>query len=127
VTTAAESAEGITNTIRRYVSLLSSGSANDIVELFADDATVEDPVGGQIRVGREALHSFFADLEKLDRRADLDLLRVAGREGAFVFTITFNTGDSRMQLQPIDTIVFNDEGKITTLRSFFAPSDVTTV
>jgi steroid Delta-isomerase len=127
MTIAADESEGIAVTIGRYVSLLSSGSANDLVELFADDAAVEDPVGGEIRVGREALRGFFADLEKLDRRTTLDLLRVVGREAAFVFTITFDTGDNRMQLQPVDTVVFNEEGKITRLRSYFAPSDVTTV
>jgi steroid delta-isomerase len=50
-----------------------------------------------------------------------------GREAAFVFTITFDTGDSRMQLQPVDTVVFNEKGKITGLRSYFAPSHVTAV
>jgi steroid Delta-isomerase len=127
MTIAAEESEGIAGTIRRYVALLSSGSANDIIELFAEGATVEDPVGGEVRVGREALRSFFADLEKLDRRAELDLLRVAGREAAFAFTLTFDTGESRMQLQPIDTVAFNEKGKITSLRSYFAPSDVAAV
>ena len=57
----------------------------------------------------------------------LDMLRVAGLEVAFVFTITFDVGDSQMRLQPVDTAVFDDDGKITRLRSYFAPSDVTTV
>jgi steroid delta-isomerase len=125
--TATGEPDDIADTIRRYVSLLSSGSADDIIELFAEDATVEDPVGTEVRVGREALRSFFADLEKLDRRTELDLLRVVGREAAFAFTLSFYAGESRMQLQPIDTVVFNEEGKITGLRSYFAPSDVTAV
>jgi len=125
--TAAGESEGIADTVRRYVGLLSSGSADDIVDLFADDATVEDPVGSEPRLGREAIRAFFGDLEKLDRSVKLDLIRVAGLEVAFVFTITFAVGDSRMRLQPVDTAVFDDDGKITRLRSYFAPSDVTTV
>ena len=105
--------------------MLSSGSADDIVALFADDATVEDPVGGEVRVGRQAIRTFFGDLEKLNRRVELDMLRVAGLEAAFVFTITFDAGDSQMRLQPVDTAVFDEKGKITSLRSYFAPSDVT--
>ena len=127
MTTAAGESEGIADTVRRYVTLLSAGSADDIVALFADDATVEDPVGSEPRLGREAIRAFFGDLEKLDRSVKLDLIRVAGLEVAFVFTITFAVGDSRMRLQPVDTAVFDDDGKITRLRSYFAPSDVTTV
>ena len=39
------SAEKITETVHRYLELVAGGSADDIADLFADDATVEDPVG----------------------------------------------------------------------------------
>ena len=41
------SAEHITETVNRYISLVAKGTADDIVELYADDATVEDPVGAR--------------------------------------------------------------------------------
>ena len=40
------SAEHIAETVNRYISLIAKGSADDLVDLYADDATVEDPVGG---------------------------------------------------------------------------------
>ena len=40
------SAEQITEVVNRYISLVNSGTADELVELYADDATVEDPVGG---------------------------------------------------------------------------------
>ena len=43
------SAEHIADTVNRYVSLIAKGSADDLVALFADDATVEDPVGGEVQ------------------------------------------------------------------------------
>ncbi|QZT64757.1 nuclear transport factor 2 family protein [Mycolicibacterium austroafricanum] len=113
--------------IRRYVSLLESGSADDLVALFAENATVEDPVGGDIRCGHEAIRDFFTTLQDLDRHTEVNLVRVAPGEAAFVFTITFTVGDVRMQLQPIDTVTFNDRGEITSLRSYFDPSNVTPV
>ncbi|WP_370501250.1 nuclear transport factor 2 family protein [Mycolicibacterium sp. jd] len=113
--------------IRRYVSLLESGSADDLVALFAENATVEDPVGGDIRCGREAIRDFFTALQDLDRHTEVNLVRVAAGEAAFLFTITFTVGDVRMQLQPIDTVTFNDRGEITSLRSYFDPSNVTLV
>ncbi|OBI32492.1 nuclear transport factor 2 family protein [Mycolicibacter sinensis] len=115
------------DTIRRYVSLLESGSADDLVALFAEDATVEDPVGSAVRSGRESIREFFNTLENLERRTELTLLRVVADEAAFAFTITFTAGDTPLCLQPIDTVMFNANGEIRSLRSYFAPSDMTPV
>jgi steroid delta-isomerase len=124
MTTAADMSRAITATVQRYLELLAKGSAEELVALFADDATVEDPVGSEVRVGRAAIHAFFAALESLDRETELVAVRVAGQEAAFQFAITFDAGDDRMRLEPIDTLVFNTEGRITALRSYFSPSDV---
>jgi steroid delta-isomerase len=123
--TVADTGEFIADTIHRYVELLAKGRADDLVALFADDATVEDPVGSEVRVGRQAIRGFFATLESLERETELVLLRVVGLEAAFVFRISFAVGDAPMRLEPVDTVVFNSDGQITSLRSYFAPSDVT--
>jgi steroid delta-isomerase len=119
--------ETITATIQRYLQLVGKGSADDIVELFADDATVEDPVGSEPYVGLDAIRGFFSTLESIERETELVSLRVCGREAAFQFVITFKAGDSRMRLSPIDTMAFDGDGKITSVRSYFSPSDVTPV
>ena len=118
---------GMADTIRRYVSLLATGSADDLLELFADDATVEDPVGSDVRTGRREIHPFFSALEAMERHTELGLLRIVGREAAFTFTISFTVGDSQMSLQPIDTMTFNASGQITSVRSYFDSSDVATL
>jgi steroid delta-isomerase len=125
MTTLPDSNQALTDTVRRYVSLLANGSADDLVALFAEDATVEDPVGSDVRTGRAAIHDFFSTLEAMDRQTELVLLRVVGNEAAFAFTITFAVGDTPMRLQPIDTMTFNEVGEIISLRSYFAPNDVT--
>jgi steroid delta-isomerase len=117
----------IADTIRRYVSLLASGSTDDLLELFAEDATVEDPVGSDVRAGRNEIREFFSTLQQLERQTELVLLRVAGNEAAFSFTITFKAGDTPMRLQPIDTMTFDRDGKITSVRSYFAPADLAEV
>jgi len=73
------SAEHIADTVNRYISLVAKGSADDLVELYADDATVEDPVGGgEVHIGRQAIHSFAGcqDLEHFSLR-----YRVLGAPG----------------------------------------------
>lgn len=117
--------ETITATVQRYLELISKGSADDIVALFAEDATVEDPVGSEPYVGSEAIKGFFATLESLERETELVSLRVCGHEAAFQFVITFSAGDTRMRLSPIDTMVFDSDGRIVSIRSYFSPSDVT--
>jgi steroid delta-isomerase len=88
---------------------------------------VEDPVGSEVRTGRQEIHEFFSALEAMDRQTELVLLRVVGNEAAFAFTINFNVGDTPMRLQPVDTVTFDSDGKITSLRSYFAPEDVTSL
>ncbi len=55
----------IVEVIRRYVSLLATGSTDDLLELFAEDATVEDPVGSDVRAGRNEIREFFSTLQQL--------------------------------------------------------------
>lgn len=117
----------IAEVIRRYVSLLATGSTDDLLELFAEDATVEDPVGSDVRAGRNEIREFFSTLQQLERQTELVLLRVAGNEAAFSFTISFKAGDTPMRLQPIDTMTFDRDGKITSVRSYFAPADLAEV
>ena len=79
----APSAEHIAETVNRYISLIAKGSADDLVDLYADDATVEDPVGGEVHIGRQAIHAFHAGLasaDSVERGCELVTLRVAGHE-----------------------------------------------
>ncbi|WKG05945.1 nuclear transport factor 2 family protein [Mycolicibacterium sp. HK-90] len=117
----------IAEVIRRYVSLLATGSTDDLLDLFAEDATVEDPVGSDVRAGRNEIREFFSTLQELERQTELVLLRVVGNEAAFSFTITFTVGDAPMRLQPIDTMTLDGDGKITSVRSYFAPTDLVEV
>jgi steroid delta-isomerase len=122
------SAEHITDTVNRYISLIAKGSADDLVELYADDATVEDPVGGEVHIGRQAIHGFYSGLASADgveRGAELVTLRVAGNEAAFQFRLTVGAGEHRILIEPIDVMVFGDDGKVTAMKAYWSPSDVT--
>jgi steroid Delta-isomerase len=60
---ATPSAEDITKTVHRYIELVGGASADDIAALYADDAVVEDPVGGEVYRGRDAVRGFYAAVE----------------------------------------------------------------
>ncbi|MET0453824.1 MAG: nuclear transport factor 2 family protein [Mycobacterium sp.] len=115
------SAEEITKTVNRYIELVSKGTADEIADLFASDATVEDPVGGgEIHIGRQAIHGFFANVAGLEREAELVTLRVAGNEAAFQFWIKVGGA----LIEPIDVMVFNDAGEVQAMKSYWSPESV---
>ena len=121
------SAEHIESVVHRYLELVAGGTADDIAALFADDATVEDPVGGEVHIGRHAINGFFKNIESLPRQTELRELRVAGHEAAFMFTITVGPEGGRMRIEPIDVMVFNADGKVASMKAYWSPANVTSV
>lgn len=118
------SAEHITATVNRYIELVAKGAADELVELYADDATVEDPVGGEVHIGRQAIHGFYSAVDGLQRECELVTLRVAGNEAAFHFRLTVTAGEHRMVIEPIDVMAFDEDGKVAHMKAYWSAADV---
>lgn len=121
---APEKTQAITDTVHRYISLIADGSAADLVQLYSEDATVEDPVGGEVHIGREAIRGFYATIENADRECELVTLRVAGNEAAYQFRLTVTVGDNRIRIEPINVMVFDDDGKISAMKAYWSQADI---
>jgi steroid Delta-isomerase len=119
------SPEQIADTVNRYISLVAKGSADDIAELYADDATVEDPVGGEVHIGRQAIRGFYSATDGLERECELVTLRVAGNEAAFQFRLTIKAGNGGMVIEPIDVMVFGDDGKVSAMKAYWSADHIT--
>ena len=78
----AASNERIREVVESYVSLVAGGTAAEIVALFAEGATVEDPVGSAVRTTREEIAEFYGTLEGLKQETRLVECRIAGGEAA---------------------------------------------
>ncbi|HEV7420870.1 MAG TPA: nuclear transport factor 2 family protein [Mycobacterium sp.] len=117
--------EQITQTVTRYLDLAANGRADDIAELYVSDATVEDPVGGEVHIGRQAIHGFYSNVENLKRKSELVALRVSGNEAAYLWRLTVNVGDKGMIIEPINVMTFDDDAKITSMKAYWSPDDVT--
>ena len=120
-------AEYIESVVRRYLELVANGTADDVAALYASDATVEDPVGGEVHIGRHAITGFSKNIESAPKETELLTLRVAGHEAAFLFAITVGAGEHRIRIEPIDVMVFDAEGKIAAMKAYWSPADVTPV
>ena len=121
------SQEAITQTVNRYLELVAKGTADDVLTLYAADATIEDPIGSDLRRGHDAIHAFYAGFQDVKKETELAQLRVAGGEAAFLWHLTLDAGDSRNRISPISVMVFDEDARITSMRAFWSPADVQVV
>lgn len=122
----APSVEVIRQTVDAYLDAVATGTADQVVALYADGATVEDPVGTDVRTTRESIHEFYAVIENFDQKAQLHTVRIAGNEAAFHFSLITTLGEQTMTIAPIDVMTFDDDGKIVTMRAFWSQEDMIT-
>jgi steroid delta-isomerase len=120
----AASADRIRQVVDDYIRLVGSGTADEIVALYAADATVEDPVGVDVRTGHAAIREFYSSLEGLEKETRLIAARIAGGEVVFHFEIITKAGERTYTLSPIDAMTFDDSGLITTMRAFWGDTDM---
>ena len=114
--------EAVKDAVERYLNVVATGTADDVAGLYAEDATVEDPVGGgEVHIGRQAIAGFYKLMEGVDRETELLQIRVGGHEAAFLFAITVG---GTMRIEPIEVMVFNVDGQITSMKAYWSPSDV---
>jgi steroid delta-isomerase len=117
--------ESLEAAVHAYVRALNAGDLEAIVALYADDASVEDPVGSAPVVGREAIRAFYARSVAVPLQVALEgPVRVAGRECAFAFSVSVVWEGKRTTFRPIDTFRFDDAGRIAQMRAFFGPGNV---
>jgi steroid delta-isomerase len=116
--------ERIREVVERYVALVATGTADEITALYADGATVEDPVGSTVLTTREQIHGFYATLEVLDQETRLIETRICGGQAAFLFEVRTVSDGVTYTLSPIDVMTFDDDGLVTGMRAFWGPADM---
>ncbi len=111
--------DAIAATCGRYIELLAIGAVDEIVALYADDASVEDPVGTEPKVGDDAIDAFYRDTLGSDGvpAAATGPVRVCGHEAAFPFEVRYG---EEFVLPIIDVMSFGDDGRITSMRAFWS-------
>ena len=117
-------ADDYAKAVNRYLELVANGSADEVTALYAEDATIEDPIGSELRRGRAAIHEFYAAFESAQKQTELVSLRVCGNEAAFLWSLTIKAGDSGTAIEPISVMRFDDDARITSMRAFWSPADV---
>lgn len=119
--------DAIRATVDSYMTAFTKADRSGWLGCFAADATLEDPVGTDVRVGHGAIGEFFdATQGMVDsiRMESTGPVRVAGSEAAFPFQIHTVAGGAPFVLDVIDVMSFDDDAKITSMRAFWAFEDM---
>lgn len=111
-------------TVERYIELVASGTAAQILELYSPEAVVEDPIGSEPRRGLDAIRELYAVLEPLRRKVEAGDVRVSGNHAALAFTMVSEGHGHRMTISPIDVMEFDDEGRIVSMRAYWSQEDL---
>lgn len=117
----------IRDAVAGYLKAVASGTAADIAACYAQDATLEDPVGAEPRRGLTAIEEFYSAIQDMRRETELLALRIAGHSAAFHFRVRTELPDRVVEVEPIDVMTFDDDGRITSMRAFWSPEDVRAV
>ena len=116
--------EQMTAAVHAYVAAFDKADPEAAVALFADDATVEDPVGTPPKVGTDAIREFYT--YSMGTGAKLHLegpIRVGHDFAAFAFQVRLKMGEADATVDVIDVFRFDEAGKVQSMQAFFGPSN----
>ncbi|GAA3383410.1 nuclear transport factor 2 family protein [Cryptosporangium minutisporangium] len=120
----APSTTDIANAVKRYLDAVADGTAEEIADCFAEDATQEDPVGSGARRGRAEIEKFYSAIESARRKTELVTLRIAGDGAAFHFVVTTEMDEHAVEIGVIDVMTFDEQARITSMRAYWNSDDV---
>jgi steroid delta-isomerase len=107
--------------VQMYVEAFEKADLNIIRQLYAEDATLEDPAGSQARHGIEEIIEFYKTAFKMGMKLKLTgKPRCAGNSVAFSFDAVLKN----MTISPIDVFEFNADGKVQHMRAYWGPENV---
>lgn len=115
--------------MQAYIDLFNKHDGEGLAALFADDARIEDPVGGgKLVEGRVAIDDFYRRAVTMVDRLDLaaPIPTSHGASAAMAFDIYMQAEGQPILIRVIDVMTFNADGKIVDMKAYHGPSDRTT-
>jgi steroid Delta-isomerase len=108
------------NVVDEYCGRFSAQDREGWLALWADDGTMEDPVGSPLKRGKDEIGAFFDQAWSMS--SDISLIPektiIVGDQAAFSFRIESKVGDAVFVVDAIDVLTFDGAGLITSQRAF---------
>ncbi len=114
-------------TVDAYCAAFNTGGRSAYTTLFAEDGWIEDPVGTERHVGRDAIGRFFDESRALADAIELRRtgpVRVAAGECAFPMQARPEIGGTTFIVDIIDVMTFDADGQIMTMRAFWDAAEM---
>ena len=111
--------------VHGYVAAFEAGSPDQVAALYAQDATVEDPIGSPMHHGREAIRAFYAQSMQTGAKLKLEgPVRISGDYAVFPFSVNLHHEGRDMRIDVIDTFRFNEANEVIEMRAFWGPTNM---
>jgi steroid delta-isomerase len=112
--------------MQAYIDTYNRADADAVIALYADDATVEDPVGTEPKVGKARIAEFYNMAIATGARLSLAApIRAShGNAAAMAFDVLLDMPQGKALIRVIDVMTFNEEGKFTSMRAYWGPGDM---
>ncbi len=112
--------------VQKYIKALCDHDMSIMENIFADNATIEDPAGSDPKTGMEALRGFYSYAFNNNIKAELlGSTRCADNTAVFPFFITIDSENGKIKLEAIDVFKFNEEGKIQSMKAYWGAENIT--
>jgi steroid delta-isomerase len=118
------SPEEIRTNVERYIAMMCASDVDGISELYAINATAEDPVGGDVQRGKEAITAFYGMTAPLLQIELTGPICVAGNQCAFPLLAALTMDGNTSYLDATDVLSFGEDGKITSMKAYWNPAEL---
>ena len=108
-------------TLHNYVDLFNAGNADAVIALYADDATIEDPIGSPLKTGRAGVEAFVRGV--ITRGVKYELISPIGSSNIDVAEMAIRAHSGATLLNVIELYTFDGAGKITSMKAYWGSED----
>jgi steroid delta-isomerase len=120
------SEETMKRALQDYIDRFNRADAEGVAALYADDATVEDPVGSPVKRGKAEIAAFYKMAVATGARLTLaaPIRGSHGNAAAMAFDVRLNLPQGPSLIRVIDVMTFDDSGRFSSMRAYWGPGDV---
>ncbi len=118
--------EHMTEIVNSYLAAINAGDMHAVMDIYADNAAVEDPAGTEPKTGSEIL-TFYQNAFSGGAKVELtDSIRISTKAAAFPFRAEIGQGDGKVLIvEVIDIFEFDEAGKVEKMTAHFGPANIT--
>jgi steroid delta-isomerase len=120
-TYAAPAESAMKEALQAYIDHFNAGDLDALISLFADDASVEDPVGSPAKRGLAEIRAFYD--ESIKTGAKLALSAPIRGSHADAAAMAFEARIGALTIRVIDVMTFDSSGKIASMKAYFGQGD----